>query len=282
MRKTNSRKNNASVTGATSTKGSTLPNRILGKPVICVDSRILNLNSGFKHKLLCTGPTFTAGTACAYACKHCFVDAQVGSKPFVTNVLDGQSFRNVVTRRNDPVSRLRAELYTKRGLPKYKKSAGVIYGSPVVDIAANNVLAQEAIALVKLLLDATGWDIRLLSKSPLITNVAKALEPEQKKRVIFGLNYSDFKTLCGAAGDPATKKLPAYSFVEPRFNAELLGVEQPNDYHPPHNICRGEQFLADVYGAVVVESGFVIFEFYFSQLLCRRSGRVFACFDGFH
>ena len=63
-------------------------------------------------------------------------------------------------------------------------------------------------------------------------------------------NYSDFKTLCGAAGDPATKKLPAYSFVEPRFNAELLGVEQPNDYHPPHNICRGEQFLADVYGAV--------------------------------
>ena len=64
-------------------------------------------------------------------------------------------------------------------------------------------------------------------------------------------NYSDFKTLCGAQpnADPS-QKLPAYSFVEPRFNAELLGLEQPNDYHPPHNICRGETFLADVYASV--------------------------------
>ena len=63
--------------------------------------------------------------------------------------------------------------------------------------------------------------------------------------------YSDFKNLCSAQPDAVpSAKLPAYSFVEPRFNAELLGVEQPNDYHPPHNICRGENFLADLYGAV--------------------------------
>jgi phospholipase C len=41
-----------------------------------------------------------------------------------------------------------------------------------------------------------------------------------------------------------------YSFMEPRFNSELLGLEQPNDYHPPHNVCRGETFLANAYATV--------------------------------
>jgi phospholipase C len=65
--------------------------------------------------------------------------------------------------------------------------------------------------------------------------------------------YDVFKQLCGAAADAAPAlKLPQYSFVEPRFTAEpgLLAVDYPEDYHPPHNICRGEQFLADVYKAV--------------------------------
>lgn len=64
-------------------------------------------------------------------------------------------------------------------------------------------------------------------------------------------NYTTFKQLCCAPTTaPADEKLPAYSFIEPRFNAELFGLEQPNDYHPPHNICRGETFLANVYAAV--------------------------------
>ena len=65
--------------------------------------------------------------------------------------------------------------------------------------------------------------------------------------------YETFKELCGAAvtADPSLK-LPAYSFVEPRFTPEpaFLKMDYPNDYHPPHNVCRGEQFLADVYQAV--------------------------------
>lgn len=40
-----------------------------GKPVYTVPGRILNLDSGFKHKLLCDGPTFSAGTACKNTCK---------------------------------------------------------------------------------------------------------------------------------------------------------------------------------------------------------------------
>jgi phospholipase C len=63
--------------------------------------------------------------------------------------------------------------------------------------------------------------------------------------------YSVFKRLCKALphADPA-EKLPAYSFIEPRFVPEFLGIEQPSDYHPPHNICRGETFLAGVYQAI--------------------------------
>lgn len=47
-------------------------------------------------------------------------------------------------------------------------------------------------------------------------------------------------------------RLPKYSFVEPRFVPELgwFKIDFPQDYHPPHNVCRGEQFLAQVYDAV--------------------------------
>jgi len=64
--------------------------------------------------------------------------------------------------------------------------------------------------------------------------------------------YSEFKKLCQATGSAGANKLPAYSFIEPRFVPELglFGMDYPSDYHPPHNICRGEQFLADVYQAV--------------------------------
>ncbi|HEX3447203.1 MAG TPA: alkaline phosphatase family protein, partial [Isosphaeraceae bacterium] len=42
--------------------------------------------------------------------------------------------------------------------------------------------------------------------------------------------------------------LPSYSFVEPSF----LGIEgTPNDEHPPHDVCLGEQFLQSIYSAVV-------------------------------
>jgi phospholipase C len=67
--------------------------------------------------------------------------------------------------------------------------------------------------------------------------------------------YTAFQQLCGGADTAlATQKLPAYSFIEPRFVPEpvpfKLEIDYPSDYHPPHNICRGEQFLADVYQSI--------------------------------
>jgi phospholipase C len=61
--------------------------------------------------------------------------------------------------------------------------------------------------------------------------------------------YSAFGDACAAAAEAGPEdKLPTYSFIEPRFLAELF--KWPSDYHPPHNICRGETFLAEVYKSV--------------------------------
>jgi phospholipase C len=47
----------------------------------------------------------------------------------------------------------------------------------------------------------------------------------------------------------ASGELPNFSFVEPRF-FRADGLKAPTDQHPPHEIHRGEQLIADVYKAV--------------------------------
>lgn len=61
---------------------------------------------------------------------------------------------------------------------------------------------------------------------------------------------STFEALCKVGTG-----LPSYVFLEPRFEPEIdLDAPGdwalPNDYHPPHDVCLGEQFLARVYAAV--------------------------------
>jgi phospholipase C len=62
-------------------------------------------------------------------------------------------------------------------------------------------------------------------------------------------SFTSFQRCCAGLDGV---RLPQYSFVEPRFMPELglLKIDYPSDYHPPHNVCRGEQFLAQVYEAV--------------------------------
>jgi DNA repair photolyase len=177
-------------------------NVIMNKPELWSDSRILNIGSGFRHKMLCTGPTFTAGSACVYDCAYCYVEDMVGAKPFVTNVLQGRCFQSVVIRRRDAVGKLRQELRS-RGRLKFKASTGVIFGSPLVDIAPTLALTQETIEIVKVLLSDTGWEVRLLSKSPLIVKIAEALTAEEKKRVIFGLSTGTFDDATARAIEPS-------------------------------------------------------------------------------
>jgi phospholipase C len=66
-------------------------------------------------------------------------------------------------------------------------------------------------------------------------------------------SFSSFPSLCTAQANanPASK-LPAYSFIEPRFVTQLglFKLDYPSDYHPPHDVCRGDVFLSQVYDAV--------------------------------
>jgi len=54
-------------------------------------------------------------------------------------------------------------------------------------------------------------------------------------------DFNDF--LSDASGG----KLPAYSFIEPRYFPDL---QLPNDQHPPHHVGLGEELIASVYNAV--------------------------------
>jgi phospholipase C len=47
--------------------------------------------------------------------------------------------------------------------------------------------------------------------------------------------------------DAKAGSLPAYSFIEPRYFADL---HLPNDQHPPHNVTMGEQLIAAIYNAL--------------------------------
>src|SRR5258708_8260 len=51
-------------------------------------------------------------------------------------------------------------------------------------------------------------------------------------------------------GDDAAKgRLPCYSFLEPRYFADL-GLGMPNDQHPPHDVVFAEQLIANVYNTL--------------------------------
>ncbi len=44
--------------------------------------------------------------------------------------------------------------------------------------------------------------------------------------------------------------LPLYSFIEPKYFANVFTRSPPNDMHPPHDIRYGEQLIATVYNAL--------------------------------
>jgi DNA repair photolyase len=166
-----------------------------GKPVFEVPAKsVINFNSGFGHKKLCDSLTFTAGSACAYSCSYCYVEDLMRQSPHLKNIPPDLHHGDIVIRRKDAVDTLRAQLTDRHGRPKFNDPADrrVIYGSPLVDIAANLELADETIEICKVILELTHWQIRLLSKSNLLPRIAQALEAVKnssaKSRVIYGVS----------------------------------------------------------------------------------------------
>ncbi len=169
-----------------------------GKPVFTVPVKtILNLHSGFEHKLLCDGPTFSTGDACAYRCSFCYVPSHFHKLDRVRELLEAQGLRHedVVIRREHALDILEKQLVYPDGRPRYPdpEDTRVVYSSPSVDVAANLELVQETIAACRLILKHTHWQIRLLSKSHLLPKIAEKLEddvPDERarERIIYGVS----------------------------------------------------------------------------------------------
>lgn len=162
-----------------------------GKPVVTMPAKtIINFKSGFQKKLLCDGPTFSAGTACAYSCAFCYVPAAMLK---LTKLTEEEHMQKVI-RREHPLEALERQLLDSKGRPKHLKDGPlVIYASPLVDVAANMDLVRETVEICHWLLQNTSWHIRLLSKSNLLPKVAEGLaqtsmDRDARERVIYGLS----------------------------------------------------------------------------------------------
>lgn len=83
------------------------------KPVIDMPSKtVLNMESGFKSKQLCDGPTFSTGTACAYSCSFCYVPAAM-HKLVHDKLPAGHTHESVVIRREAALETLYQQLTVK-------------------------------------------------------------------------------------------------------------------------------------------------------------------------
>jgi DNA repair photolyase len=149
------------------------------------------LKSGFVHKLLCDGPTFTTGDACVYKCSFCYVPSMMARDPEMIAIRGkaGRAHSDLVIRRRDALARMREQLVNSNGAPRYTDPGDnrCCFSSPLVDVAANMDLVRETIEACRLILTLTHWQIRLLSKSSLLAKIAEALA-EYKDRVIYGLS----------------------------------------------------------------------------------------------
>lgn len=198
-----------------------------GKPVYRVAVKtVLNLHSGFEHKLLCDGPTLALGEGCAYSCAFCYVPAIYQKLDRVRELLEreGKKHEDVVMLREDALNVLRSQLRHPGGKPKYRDDENdrrVLYASPADDVAANMDLVRATVEACAEILSATNWHIRLLSKSNLLPKVADLLiersksvdmwtafdEKDVRERMIFGFSTGTFDDDIARAFEEGTPKV---------------------------------------------------------------------------
>ena len=186
-----------------------------GKPVLYIDRKsILKDNPAFEEKRLCDGHTFSCGDACAYNCTFCYVSLMFLLEKIIQALLkaSGLKFAQAVIRRRNALKILRSQLLDKKGMPRYmreKDRGKVVYGSPLVDVAANLELTRETAAICRLFLEFTHWDIRLLSKSSLLPRIAEELGDfcGAKQRIIYGVSTGTLDNKLAAAFEKDTAKV---------------------------------------------------------------------------
>ena len=177
----------------------------------------------FGHKLLCDGLVLNMGDACAFSCEYCYVEAVAWR--FAGHVVDHHNaevgrtgnaghcrkFEEVVIRRSNALAVLESQLVRRGGHPRYSDPDNhrVVFASSLVDVAANMELVRETAEACKLILEKTGWQIRLLSKSSLLARIVDYIPERHHRRLIFGFSTGSIDgRVCRAieSGTPAVAK----------------------------------------------------------------------------
>lgn len=225
-----------------------------GKPVFSVPATtVLNLKSGFAHKLLCDGPTFSTGTACAYSCSFCYVpDMMRKLRPHLEKHGVTGPHEDIVIRRENALDILRGQLTRRNGAPIFDDPADnrVVYSSPSVDVAANLDLVRETVEACKLILDLTHWQIRLLSKSNLLPKIASAIPEKHAQRMIYGVSTGTLDDGLASAFESGTprvsKRIESLHWLQDR-GFRTYGMICPSLPLPGN---RYEDFAQDLHRAI--------------------------------
>ena len=193
--------------------------RAQGKPVIYIDVKtvLTDQSDKFQDKLLCDGLTMNAGDACVFSCTFCYVPgamvklhkARLGEFNRETGL--NLSLDRVVIRRRGFLEVLKGQLLRPDGSRIYDDpdDRRVLYSSTLVDVAATMDLLRETAAACILIFEHTEWQIRLLSKSPLLAKlVTKELIPAKyHPRLILGFSTGTLDDDIAAAIEKGTGKV---------------------------------------------------------------------------
>jgi len=161
-----------------------------GKPryEINVDA-IINFNSKFREKDLCTGWTYSLGSGCHFNCKFCYVWSIVRQHTAVKMLLaelekKNLKFEDVCVVRHAPLEKMRQQLLRRRSPDIH--TPGVVFTSPLVDCAATKDFALQTAAADRIILELTSKDVRHLSKGASYCTIIDAIPERFHDRLIFG------------------------------------------------------------------------------------------------
>lgn len=100
------------------------------------------------------------------------------------------NFQDFVIRRRHAIELLRKQLLKPDGTPRFNdpEDRRVVFGSTLVDVAANMELVKETAEMVMLIMQHTHWRLRLLSKSPLLARLLDMIPEKYWPRIIFGFS----------------------------------------------------------------------------------------------
>jgi DNA repair photolyase len=148
------------------------------KPVILMNSKtVLNTaNIAFRERLFCDGLTLEIGDACAISSTFCYapnpIQKQQIGRLTKFNRESGLNLAldQVVIQRRNCLKVLSSQLLHKDGSRIYDDPSDqrVVFAPTLVDVRGDMTMLRKTAAECSLILENTNWEIRVLSKSPVM------------------------------------------------------------------------------------------------------------------